>query len=336
VHARRKYLSKEPERGEDKPQEKYLSARYTTGEASESLGVSFITIKRWIYSGKIHAEKSSDGKWLISEEEIQRLRNQINTETAEIDKKILDLISKKEVAYLRELQVCLEDEYLHKDTYAALKRLVPSKLNSIYEWDSRWYFPKNKRWTDVVNVAKEKNELMKLYVDHPRRFEKDGVVYMDYSEFFVERALLQAGYTVVAKDTYYFNGIAYRLSNTAGRPTDLDFIAYSPEKKLYLGIQVKNKMEHPTHEEVSVLLEICNVLHLHPILIGRIIHPLTYTLLKNNKGRAVKYKRYFLQPPFPRDKFNKIIDMGIPIGVYKWCPEFLVKLLLDLKNQIIE
>lgn len=307
---------------------------YTTGQASKLLGVSFITLKRWIYSGRIKAEKNIHGRWLIAEEEIQRLREEISEKLEEIDRKILETTSSKRVAYLRELQVCLEEEYLHEDTYAALKRLTPSKLNTRLEWNNRWYFPKDKQWNEIAKIAKQKNELMQIYVNHPRRFERDGIVYMDYSEYLVERALLLAGYTIVAKDTYYFNGIVYRPSNGAGRPQDLDYIAHIPEKDIYLGIQVKNKMEHPTLVEVDELLKICNILHLHPILIGRIIYPLTYDLLKSNKGRAIPCKRYFLQPPFPRDAFSEIIDMGIPIGVYTRCPEFLVRLLLELKKAI--
>ena len=157
---------------------------------------------------------------------------------------------------------------------------------------------------------------------------------MDYSEYLLEQALLTAGYTVVAKDTYYFNGIAYRPSQTAGRPRDLDFIAKAPESDLFVGIQIKNKMEHPVFDEVSNLLEICRALHLAPILFGRIIHPSTFALLKNNHGRALPCKRYFLAPPFPRDKFDAIVNMGIPLGVYQRCPQFMVDMLLKLKSEL--
>jgi len=310
-------------------------ATYTTQEAAKLLGVSFITIKRWIYSGRVKAVKDSRGWWRIEEKEIQRLRAELDRQSLrDIDAKILGLISSKEVAYLRQVQVCLEEDYLHKDVYAALKRLCPQRLNTNFVYGNRWYFPKNKLWSDVEQIAKEKQGLMNVYVRHPRRYEKDGVVYMDYSEYLLEKALLTAGYTIVAKDTYYFNGIAYRGNYTAGRPRDLDFIAKIPEKEVFVGVQVKNKMKHPTFEEVSFLLEICRVLHLTPILVGRIIHPSTYPLLKNNGGRALKFKRYFLQPPFPRDKFSEIVDMGIPLGVYRRCPEFLVSMLIKLKDAL--
>jgi excisionase family DNA binding protein len=305
---------------------------YTTREASIRLGISFVTVKRWIYSGKLKATKDSRGWWRIDEKEIQRLRTELEKKSASraIDDKVLGLISSKRVAYLRELQICLEEDYLHKDTYATLKRLVPKKLNTTSKFGNRWYFSKSNVWGDVEELAKEKQSLMECYAKHPRRFEKDGIVYMDYSEFLLEKALLLAGYTIVAKDTYYFNGIAYRESNTAGRPRDLDFIVKVPKKEVFLGIQVKNKTKHPTFAEVSYLLDICRSLHLRPILIARIIHPATYNMLKNNGGWALRFKRYFLQPPFPRDKFPEIVNMGIPLGVYKRCPEFLVGMLGSL------
>jgi hypothetical protein len=46
--------------------------RYSTGEAAKLLGVSFITVKRWIYAGKIKAIKTPGGHYRIPESEIQR------------------------------------------------------------------------------------------------------------------------------------------------------------------------------------------------------------------------------------------------------------------------
>jgi excisionase family DNA binding protein len=308
---------------------------YTTQQAARQLHVSFVTVKRWIYSGKIRASKNSRGWWCVGEEEIARLRAELSRRSSKrIDGVVAGLVFSKGVAYLREMQVCLEEEYLHEDTYAALQRLCSSKLKTAFELDSRWYFPRNKQWSDVQSKAVEKKELMNTYVSHPRRFEKEGVVYMDYSEYLVESALLNAGYTVVARDTYYFNGITYRVSDGAGRPKDLDFIAKIPRADVFVGVQVKNKMQHPTFDDVSSLLEICRVLHLKPMLIGRIIHPSTYEVLKSNEGLALKFKRYLLQPPFDRGKFPQIVEMGIPLGVYMRCPEFLVEMLLRAKDSL--
>ncbi|MCE4608119.1 MAG: helix-turn-helix domain-containing protein [Caldisphaeraceae archaeon] len=42
-------------------------------EACKRLGINFITLKRWIYSGKIGAVKTPTGRWMIPENEIERI-----------------------------------------------------------------------------------------------------------------------------------------------------------------------------------------------------------------------------------------------------------------------
>ena len=42
-------------------------------EACKRLGISFITLKRWIYSGKIKAVRTPTGRWMIPESEIERI-----------------------------------------------------------------------------------------------------------------------------------------------------------------------------------------------------------------------------------------------------------------------
>jgi hypothetical protein len=309
--------------------------KYTTGEARKLLGVSFITVKRWIYSKKINAERDSDGRWLISGQEITRLKAESTRAFDDIDLRILELVSTKQVAYLREIQVCLEEEYPHEETYNALKKLVTKGiLNTKADTENRWYFSRDKQWNNIADIAKQKTELIRTYVNHPRTYSAENTDYMDYAEWLVETALIRAGYVVVARDTYYFNGRTYRPNSSAGRPTDLDFIAYVRETDTHIGIQIKNRLEHPRFEQVSTLLDICNYLNIRPVLIARILHPGTYDLLKSNKGRALKFKRYFLQPEYPRDKFTETVQMGIPLGVYRWPPRFLVQLLLKLKTAI--
>jgi len=46
---------------------------YRTGEVAKLLKISFITVKRWIYQGKIKAIKNPAGRWLIPESEVNRL-----------------------------------------------------------------------------------------------------------------------------------------------------------------------------------------------------------------------------------------------------------------------
>ena len=305
--------------------------QYSTQEAAKRIGISFITLKRWVYSGKIKAVKDERGWWRIEDEEVNRLLAELHGKPQTLGKQLISAISTKKVAYLRELQVSFEEDCLHKDVYNVLIHLVKAhRINTVSVFKDRWFFPKDVPWEAVEPLAKEKLELISVYNSHPRRFEKDGIVYMDYSEYLVEQALISAGYVVVAKDVYSFNGRSYRPSVAAGRPTDLDFIAKVPQKDVFVGIQVKNRMQHPSLDDVNSLLNICGHLRLKPVLVARIIHPKTYELLKENGGRALRVKRYFLQPPFPRDKFKEIVDLGIPLGVYNRPPDFLITMLTSL------
>jgi excisionase family DNA binding protein len=302
--------------------------QYSTQEAAERIGISFITLKRWVYSGKVRAVKDERGWWRIEEEEVNRLVLELRGKKQILAQKILSLLSTKKVAYQRELQVCFEEDYLHKDVYQSLLVLLKrGRINTYLALENRWFFLKDETWGNVEPIAKVKAELANFYEKYERRFEANGIVYMDYSEYLVEQSLIAAGYTVVVKDAYSFNGRSYRQTETAGRPTDLDFIAKVPKKDVFIGIQVKNRMQHPSLADVNTLLKICTALRLKPLLIARIIHPKTYELLKENGGRALRVKRYFFKPPFPRDKFKEIVDLGIPLGVYNRPPDFLIEML---------
>lgn len=48
------------------------------------------------------------------------------------------------------------------------------------------------------------------YVGYPRNFRSGDTTYDDYSEYFVERALIHAGFKVVSKNAYYFHGNSCR------------------------------------------------------------------------------------------------------------------------------
>ena len=43
------------------------------GEASKRLGIHYVTLKRWIYSGKIRAVRTPTGRWMIPESEVERI-----------------------------------------------------------------------------------------------------------------------------------------------------------------------------------------------------------------------------------------------------------------------
>ena len=100
------------------------SKSYSTGETAKLIGVSFRTLQRWLYSGKIIAVKMPNGRYRIQESEITRILETMKREIEEIDKlrvELTSLVKKKEIAYLRELQVNMEYNHLHENTYEALE-----------------------------------------------------------------------------------------------------------------------------------------------------------------------------------------------------------------------
>lgn len=49
---------------------------YSTGKAAKLLGIHFLTLKKWIYAGKVSAIKTLGGQYRIPESEIKRLLGQ--------------------------------------------------------------------------------------------------------------------------------------------------------------------------------------------------------------------------------------------------------------------
>ena len=304
---------------------------YTTGEAAKILGVSFRTIKRWIYGKKISAIKTVGGHYRIHKTEIERLRSQVEDQFAN---DIVDLLEKRRVMYFREVQINLEDKYRHYEVRDKLNSLVRlRKINTLSSLGRRWYFPIEVTWDDVKNIAEEKLKLVETYETYERKFEKDGTRYMDYSEYLVEQALIRAGYVVVAKDTYYFNGLTYYVKRGPGRPHDLDFIALSPKGK-FIGVQVKNRLEYPKSHEVNIFIELCRKLHLKPLLVARQVHPMTFDVIRRLGGWTVIFKQSFLKPGFPREKLEALRNIGIPVAVYKWPPDYLIQKLIQAAEKL--
>jgi excisionase family DNA binding protein len=298
---------------------------YSTGEAARILGVSFITIKRWIYAGRISATRQTSGRYRIGSAELARLKRELRDQHSD---EIISVLASKQVCYLRELQISLETKYPHDVTVDKVGSLVSSGavLTEKYR-NYRWYYSSGTSWSSLQGLADSKVELAQFYENYPKRFEKDGIVYMDYSEYLVEQALIRAGFFVVAKDSYYFNGLVYRRSAGPGRPPDLDFIAKLPGSDVFVGIQIKNRLEPPRSDAVNELIDICRHLQLKPLLITRVAHPTAFLPVSNLGGYVLVCERYFLQPEFPRDKFDAIVKMGIPLGVYRYGPDFLIRAL---------
>jgi len=300
---------------------------YTTGEVAKILGVSFRTIKRWIYSGKISAVKTIGGHYRIHRNEIERLRSEVEDRFAT---DIIKLVEKRKVMYFREVQINFEGKYRHYETRDKLRSLVGlGKLNTAFKLNRRWYFPIDMSWDDVKDLAKEKLELVKFFEGYERKFERGGISYLDYSEYLVEQALIRAGYTVVAKDTYYFNGLVCLIREGLGRPPDLDFIAALPNKG-FVGIQVKNRLEYPKPDDVNVFIELCRCLHLKPLLITRQAHPMTFDVIRRLGGWTVVFRQKFLKLGFPVDKLEALRkNLGFPVAVYKWPPDYLIRRLIE-------
>ncbi len=302
---------------------------YTTKEAAKILRVSIRTIQRWIYLRKIKAIKDEGGRYLIPVDEINRLgQEQL------LEERILEVLRAKKVAYLREMQINMEDECSHDKTYHILDDMVSKgKLNDKMMWGNRWFYITNLDWNSVEKIADEKRKLVEFYSNYKREFEMKGVRYNDYAEYLVEQAMILAGYTIVAKDSYYFNGKVYRRSLGPGRPADLDFIAKLHDKDIFVGIQVKNTLDYPRNESVFQLIEICRELNLRPVFVARKPHPMSFDYLRRQGGYVVEFKQYFLCPPFPQEIFNKIRDMISSVfTVYKHPPEYLVNLFIRMEK----
>jgi len=191
----------------------------------------------------------------------------------------------------------MEDRYRHYETRDKLEWLVRQrKINTTYELGRRWYFPLNTSWEAIKDMAEKKLKLIETFETYERKFERDGIKYQDYSEYMVEQAMIRAGYTVVvAKDSYYFNGIACILQTGPGRPPDLDFIAKLPNGD-YVGVQVKNRVEYPKPNDINTFIELCRVLHVRPLLVTRQAHPMTFDVIKRLNGWVVIFKQILLKP----------------------------------------
>jgi len=299
----------------------------STSEIAKILNVSVRTIYRWIEDDGIIYSRTGTGRYRFPESELNRiLKERKDRKLDRINEDILRTVKSKKVAYLRELKVTLEDYFLHEDVTDALANLEESgSLNTKFYEGNRWYFPNNVSWDEVKDLSLHKKELMGIYIDHPRSYARRGVSYDDYSEMLVEDALIKTEYTVVAKNSHYFNGKEYHQTRTSGRKSDVDYIAYVKAKDVYVGIQIKNRLEYPRLDDVHLLLDICRTLDLVPVLVTRLSHPRIYAVFEGIRGEVIQFKRYLLQPPFPRDAFREITEqLRIPLGVYQWVPDFLL------------
>lgn len=278
-------------------------------------------------------EYTTGGHHRIPKEEIERLLSQVKDQSA-IDKCIIDLVKERKVVYLRELQLVLEDRLKHQETRNRVNSLVEEgKLKTEFKFDRRWYYPIDEEWNNVEKIAKEKLELVKFLDSYERRCMIDDKKYMDYAEYLAEQALISAGYTVVARDTYYFNGVIC-IKGGPGRPSDLDFIAALPNSKGYVGIEVKNRLDYPEIDDVDAFIGLREGLKLKPLLITRQALPMMIGRIRSLGGWTIVFKRILLKPGFPKDKFDALHGLCFPVSVYTRTPDFLVKRLIEAADRL--
>lgn len=138
-------------------------------EACRRLGIHFVTLKRWIYSGKIRAVRTPSGRWMIPESEIERIVGG-KAETGET----------KAVIYAR---------VSSSDQKADLERQI--------QYLTQYCLAKGYRVVDVLNdvasgLRADRKGLLKLFdyvvnrqvdvvvVTHRDRLTRFGFEYLDY------------------------------------------------------------------------------------------------------------------------------------------------------------
>ncbi len=138
-------------------------------EACKHLGISFITLKRWIYSGKIRAVRTPTGRWMIPESEIERIiggkegikevRAVIYARVSSSDQK-QDL--ERQIQYL--IQYCCDKGYRVVDVLSDVASGLKTSRRGLH-----------KLFNHVVN--KQVDVIVVTYKDRLTRF---GFEYLEY------------------------------------------------------------------------------------------------------------------------------------------------------------
>ncbi len=159
-------------------------------EACKRLGISFITLKRWIYSGKIRAVKTPSGRWMIPENEVERIIGG-KTEAREVRAVIYARVSSSDQKSNLERQIECLTQYCSAKGYKVVDVLsdVASGLNT----NRRGLL---KLFDHVVN--KQVDAVVATYKDRLTRF---GFEYLDY--FFKQYGVrIEVVYGEEPKDAY--------------------------------------------------------------------------------------------------------------------------------------
>lgn len=159
-------------------------------EACKRLGISFITLKRWIYSGRIRAVKTPTGRWMIPESEIERIVGG-KAEAKEVNAVIYARVSSSDQKSNLERQIEYLTQYCTAKGYRVVDVLsdIASGLNTSRRGLLKLFdYVVNKK-VDVVVVT---------YKDRLTRF---GFEYLEY--FFKQYGIrIDAVYGDEPRDAY--------------------------------------------------------------------------------------------------------------------------------------
>jgi len=159
-------------------------------EACRRLGIHYVTLKRWIYSGKIRAVKTPTGRWMIPESEIERIIGG-KVEAKEVRAVIYARVSSSDQKSDLERQI----EYLTKYCTAKGYRVIDvlSDIASGLKTNRRGLL---KLFNYIVN--KEVDVVVVTYKDRLTRF---GFEYLEY--FFKQNGVrIEVVYGEEPKDAY--------------------------------------------------------------------------------------------------------------------------------------
>ena len=159
-------------------------------EVCKRLGISFITLKRWIYSGKIRAVKTPTGRWMIPESEVERIICG-KAEAREVRAVIYARVSSSDQKKDLERQVQYLTQYCSAKGYKVVD--VLSDVASGLKINRRGLL---KLFNYVVN--KQIDEIVVTYKDRLTRF---GFEYLEY--FFRQYGVrIEVIYGEEPKDAY--------------------------------------------------------------------------------------------------------------------------------------
>ncbi|MDN5320826.1 MAG: putative resolvase [Thermococcaceae archaeon] len=140
----------------------------TPRQVAEVLGVSFITIKRWIYSGKIKAVKLPTGKWRIPESEVKKILGEKSPE--ETRAVIYARVSSSDQRKDLERQVEYLTSYCSAKGYKLVRIItdIASGLNAKRKGLQKLFKLVSEREVDVVLIT------------HKDRLTRFGYEYLEY------------------------------------------------------------------------------------------------------------------------------------------------------------